>query len=74
VIGASSQVRLLIRSVRATFVALASNEISPSQAPDQDKCSVTRESFPFRQTGHGVTVIGGMNFLVVAPEPQEADE
>jgi hypothetical protein len=29
---------------------------------------------PFRQTGHGVIVIGGMNFLVVAPEPQEADE
>jgi hypothetical protein len=24
--------------------------------------------------GHGVTVIGGMNFLVVAPEREEPDE
>jgi hypothetical protein len=41
---------------------------------DEDQCSVTPESFPFRQTGFGVTVIGGMNFLVVAPEPSVPDE
>jgi hypothetical protein len=59
---------------RATFVASELNGLPPTQAPDQDKCSVTPVPFPFQVRGHGVTVIGGMNFLVTAPESKESDE
>jgi hypothetical protein len=72
-VEAPSQLRLQIHSGRATFVACPLSAFSPTHAADQGKLSVTPKSFPFRQTGSGVTVIGGMNFLVVAPQPKEPD-